>query len=77
MQLRRLEPATLRVTRTFAATVAATALCAVAVGAIAVGSLAIGALVVRKARFRSIEVDDLTVHRLRVLEPTPGALKVA
>jgi hypothetical protein len=74
MQLRRLKPAPLRVTRTLAATVVAAALCAVAVGAMAVGSLAIGAVVVRKARFRSIEIDDLTVHRLRVLEPTPGAL---
>jgi hypothetical protein len=41
---------------------------AVAVGALAIGRLAIGHLVIKKARFAALEVDELTVRRLRVLE---------
>jgi hypothetical protein len=47
----------------------AAALGAFAIGAVAIGKLAISGLVVRRARFRSVEIDDLTVRRLRVLEP--------
>ena len=56
----------------------ARALPAIAVGALAFGAIAIGALAiarlairdmaVKKARFRSVEIDDLTVRRLRVLD---------
>jgi hypothetical protein len=49
----------------------AMALGAFAIGAMAIGSLAVGGLFVRKARLGSVEIDDLTVHRLRVLEPAP------
>jgi hypothetical protein len=77
MKLRLIKRATLRATQTVAVGMGAAALGACAVGAIAVGSLAIGGLLVRKARFRSVEIDDLTVHRLRILEPTPDLQKVA
>jgi len=50
----------------------AVALGAFAIGAVAIGKLVIGGLVVRSARFRSVEIDDLTVRRLRVLEATPS-----
>ena len=46
----------------------AAALGAVAIGAVAIGRLAVGRLVVRKARFAALEVDELTVRRLRILE---------
>jgi hypothetical protein len=38
----------------------------------AIGRLAIGGLSVRRAKFRSVEIEDLTVGRLRVIEPTPS-----
>jgi O-antigen ligase len=41
---------------------------ALAVGALAIGALAIGKLAVRKAKFGEMEIDGLTVRRLRVLE---------
>lgn len=41
---------------------------AVAVGALAIGRLAIGRLSIKKARFGAIEVDELTVRKLRVVE---------
>ena len=41
---------------------------AVAIGALAIGRLAVGRLVIKKARFAALEVDELTVRRLRVLE---------
>ena len=44
---------------------------ALAVGALAIGALAIGALEIRKARLREVEIDDLVVHRFRVVEE-PG-----
>jgi hypothetical protein len=40
----------------------------VAIGALAIGRLAVGRLVIKKARFAALEVDELTVRRLRVLE---------
>jgi hypothetical protein len=50
---------------------ATTAISAVAIGAFAIGALAIGRLAIRrfsigKARFRSLEMDELTVTRLHV-----------
>ena len=44
---------------------------ALAIGALAVGALAVGALEIRKARLREVEIDDLVVHRFRVVEE-PG-----
>ncbi|HEX2446581.1 MAG TPA: hypothetical protein VHK26_00135 [Methyloceanibacter sp.] len=44
---------------------------ALAIGALAVGALAVGALEIRKARLREVEIDDLVVHRFRVVED-PG-----
>ena len=51
----------------------ATAIGAVAVGAFAIGALAIGRLAVRRlavenGRFKSLEIDDLTVKRLHAAE---------
>ncbi len=46
----------------------AAALGAVAIGAVAIGRLAVGRLVIKKARFGALEVDELTVRRLRVIE---------
>src|SRR5262245_46809002 len=46
----------------------AAAVGAVAIGALAIGRLAIGRMTVKKARFGALEVDELTVRRLRVLE---------
>jgi hypothetical protein len=61
------------------ASLVAVALGAAAIGAVAIGALAIGRLaisrltisrlMVRKAQFGSLEVDELTVRRLRVIEP--------
>lgn len=39
---------------------------AVACGAAAIGALAVGRLAVRRARFGKLEVDELTVGRLRL-----------
>jgi hypothetical protein len=41
---------------------------AIAIGAVAIGRLAVGRLVIKRARFGALEVDELTVRRLRVLE---------
>lgn len=51
------------------------ALGAIAMGAVAIGALAIGRLSVGNARFKTIEIDDLTVRKLRVehLEELPGS----
>jgi hypothetical protein len=46
----------------------ALALGAAALGAVAIGALAIGRLAIKKARFGALEVDELTVRRLRILE---------
>ena len=41
---------------------------AVAIGALAIGRIAVGRMVIKKARFGALEVDELTVRKLRVLE---------
>jgi hypothetical protein len=41
---------------------------AVAIGALAIGRIAVGRLVIKKARFGALEVDELTVRKLRVFE---------
>jgi len=41
---------------------------AIAIGAMAIARLAIGQIAVKKARFGTVEVDELTVRRLRVIE---------
>jgi len=51
-----------------AAAVGAVAIGALAIGRLAVGRLAVGRLAVKKARFGVLEVDELTVRRLRVVE---------
>ena len=45
---------------------------AVAIGALAIGRLAIGRLVIKRAHFRTLEVDELTVRKLRVVERDVG-----
>jgi hypothetical protein len=54
--------------RLLALAIGAAAVGAVAIGAIAIGRMAIGGLAIRRARFGSLEVDELTVRKLRVLE---------
>jgi hypothetical protein len=54
--------------RLLALALGAAAAGAVAIGAVAIGRLAVGRLAVKKARFGTLEVDELTVRRLRVLE---------
>ena len=55
-------------TSILALAIGAAAFGAIAVGAVAIGRLALGRVTVKKARVQAIEVDDLTVRRLRVLE---------
>jgi hypothetical protein len=45
---------------------------AVAIGALAIGRLAVGRMVIKKARFGTLEVDELTVRKLRVFEHDAG-----
>jgi hypothetical protein len=54
-----------------AVAVGALALGALAVGALAIGALAVGRLEIRQARLRKVEIDDLTIRRLRVIDE-PG-----
>ena len=60
-------------TRLLALALGTAAVGALAIGALAIGRLAIGGLVVRKARFGSVDIDDLTVGRLHVTEHPPDA----
>ena len=56
--------------------IGAAAFGAIAVGALAIGRLALGRMTVKKARFQALEVDELTVGKLRVREydgPPPPA----
>src|SRR5215510_10138203 len=55
-------------TSMIALAIGAAAFGAVAVGALAIGRLALGRVTVKKARFQTLEVDELTVRKLRVLE---------
>jgi hypothetical protein len=54
--------------RLLALAIGAAAVGAMAIGALAIGRMAIGRLAIGRARFRSLEVDELTVRKLRVLE---------
>src|SRR5580658_3875540 len=45
---------------------------ALAIGALAIGRLAVGRMVIKKARFGALQVDELTVRKLRVLEHETG-----
>ena len=54
-------------TSVIAAAIGAAAFGAIAVGALAIG-LAVGRVAVKQARFHTLEVDELTVRKLRVLE---------
>ena len=48
--------------------VRAFALGAIAFGAIALGSMAIGCLIINRGRIRVLQIDELTVKRLKVAE---------
>ena len=59
-----------------AGAIGALALGALAVGALAIGALAIGRLTILRGRAErlqlgTVEIDDLTVRRLRVIETVP------
>ena len=54
--------------RLLALAIGAAAVGAMAVGALAIGRMAVGRLAIGRARFGAIEVDELTVRKLRVLE---------
>jgi hypothetical protein len=41
---------------------------ATAIGALAVGQFVVGRLLIKRAHFRELKVDTLTVRRLRVVE---------
>ncbi|MDB5763178.1 MAG: hypothetical protein JWQ21_2173 [Herminiimonas sp.] len=47
----------------------AQAIGAVAFGALAMGVVAIGRLAIGRARIRRLEIDEIVVHRLRVMQP--------
>ena len=52
---------------------------AAALGALAIGALAVGRLFVGRARIRRLEIDELVVHRIRIIEqltPPPTAQPV-
>ena len=66
-----LEPIRLPPVSTPALAAGALAIGALAVGALAIGALAIGRLEIRQARLRKLEIDDLTVHRLHIVEGQP------
>ena len=63
-------PRTIPPIRLAALAVGAVAVGAIAIGALAIGRLAVGRLVINKARFRALEVDELTVRRLQIAEHT-------
>jgi hypothetical protein len=52
-----------------AAALGAVATGALAIGALAVGRLAIGALALGRARVRALTIDELTLRRVRLLDP--------
>ena len=53
------------------------ALGAIAVGALALGALGIGRLAVGRARFRHLEIDELSVRRLLVTEELRAPQSIA
>jgi hypothetical protein len=55
-------------TSMIALAIGAAAFGAIAIGALAIGRLALGRVTVKKARFQALEVDELTVGKLRVRE---------
>ncbi len=65
-------PRALPLHRLLAVALGAAALGAVAIGALAIGRLAVGRLVIKRARFGVLEVDELTVRRLRVAHQSRG-----
>jgi hypothetical protein len=57
-----------------AVAVGAVAFGAFAIGALAIGRLAVGRVTIKRARFNVLEVDELTVRKLRVVhQDEPGA----
>jgi len=65
---RRSESLGLRGAAIIAVAIGAVAVGAFAIGAMAIGRLVIGRLVVGNAKFKSIDVEDLTVTKLRLRE---------
>jgi len=61
-------PAARPITNLAAFAIGAVALGALAIGALAIGTLAVGRLAIGRGRIKTLEIDDLTVRRLRVLE---------
>jgi hypothetical protein len=57
--------------RVLALALGAAAVGAFAIGALAIGRLAVGRLSVKEARFGTLDVDELTVRKLRILERAP------
>jgi|HubBroStandDraft_6_1064221.scaffolds.fasta_scaffold390671_2 hypothetical protein len=66
------QPKAVPATSLLALALGAAAFGAVAIGALAIGRLAVGRLVIKKARFGALEVDQLTVRKLRVFEHDTG-----
>ncbi len=61
-------PRALPPTSLLALAVGAAALGAFAIGALAIGRIAGGGAEIKKARFISLEVDELTVRKLRIIQ---------
>ncbi len=61
-------PNAIPATSLLALALGAAAFGAIAVGALAIGRLAVGRVAIKKARFGTLEVDESTVRRLRVVE---------
>jgi hypothetical protein len=59
---------TLAALRIGAQATGALAVGALAIGALAIGALAVGRLAIRRARFGTVEIDELVVRKLRVTE---------
>ncbi len=57
--------------RMLALALGAAAVGALAIGALAIGRLAVGRLTIKEARFGTLDVDELTVRKLRILEREP------
>ena len=67
-------PASLLAVAVGAVAFGAFAIGALAIGRLAVGRLTVGRVTIKKARFNALEVDELTVGKLRVVhQDEPGA----
>lgn len=50
---------------------------AMAIGAVAIAALAIGRLAVKRAKFDSIEIDELTIRRIRIIDAADAEVEQA